>query len=89
MARHSQLQREVLSLYKQCLRAAQGKPGFAPRVREEFRRNAALPASDVLRIEHLLRRGQRQLEQLRDALVLDLWPAGHVQPTAPFAHPTG
>ncbi len=43
MVRHSQLQRQVLSLYKQCLRAAQRKPegdAFVDLVRQEFRRNA-------------------------------------------------
>ncbi|KAM6428847.1 succinate dehydrogenase assembly factor 1, mitochondrial [Liasis olivaceus] len=66
MGGHSQLQREVLGLYRQFLRACRGKPGFLPRVQAEFRRAARIPRTDVLRIEHLLRRGQRQLAQLRD-----------------------
>ncbi|NWZ29968.1 SDHF1 factor, partial [Asarcornis scutulata] len=59
------LRREALSLYRQLLRAAAGKPGFAARIRQEFRRGAALPPRDRLRAEFLLRRGRRQLQQLR------------------------
>ncbi|XP_070805914.1 succinate dehydrogenase assembly factor 1, mitochondrial [Pituophis catenifer annectens] len=66
MARHSRLQREVLGLYRQFLRACRGKPGFLPRVQAEFRRAARIPRTDVLLIEYLLRRGQRQLAQLRE-----------------------
>ncbi|XP_074872687.1 succinate dehydrogenase assembly factor 1, mitochondrial-like isoform X1 [Carettochelys insculpta] len=66
MARHSQLQRHVLSLYRQFLRAGKGKPGFLPRIQAEFRKNAGIPRTNVLYIEYLLRRGQRQLQQLRD-----------------------
>ncbi|XP_060114038.1 succinate dehydrogenase assembly factor 1, mitochondrial [Heteronotia binoei] len=66
MARHSKLQLQVLSLYRNFLRAAKDKPGFLPRIRAEFRKHAQIPRADVMRIEYLLRRGQRQLEQLRD-----------------------
>ncbi|XP_043077660.1 succinate dehydrogenase assembly factor 1, mitochondrial [Puntigrus tetrazona] len=66
MARHSKLQKQVLSLYRQFLRAAQDKPGFVPRIRDEFRGNAAIKKSDVMHIEYLYRRGQRQLELLKD-----------------------
>lgn len=66
MSRHSRLQKQVLGLYKQLLRAARDKPGFTPHIRAEFRRNAAFPRSDIMRIEMMMRRAQRQLEQLRD-----------------------
>ena len=33
----------MLSLYKECMRAAKLKPGFEQTVRTEFKRNAALP----------------------------------------------
>lgn len=66
MVRHSKLQKQVLSLYRQFLRAGQDKPGFLPRIREEFRTNAAIQKTDVMHIEYLCRRAQRQLEQLRD-----------------------
>ncbi|XP_055992537.1 succinate dehydrogenase assembly factor 1, mitochondrial [Sorex fumeus] len=66
MSRHSRLQRQVLSLYRELLRAGRGKPGAEARVRAEFRQNASLPRSDVLRIEYLYRRGRRQLQLLRE-----------------------
>uniref|UniRef100_A0A3B5B381 Complex 1 LYR protein domain-containing protein n=2 Tax=Stegastes partitus TaxID=144197 RepID=A0A3B5B381_9TELE len=67
MSRHSKLQKQVLALYRQFLRAGQDKPGFIPRIRDEFRENARIKKTDVMHIEYLYRRGQRQLEQLRDA----------------------
>ncbi|KAG9265560.1 succinate dehydrogenase assembly factor 1, mitochondrial [Astyanax mexicanus] len=66
MARHSKIQKQVLSLYRQFLRAGRDKPGFVPRIQEEFRANAAIKKTDIMHIEYLLRRGQRQLEQLKD-----------------------
>ncbi|KAJ8372606.1 hypothetical protein AAFF_G00280710 [Aldrovandia affinis] len=66
MVRHSKLQKQVLSLYRQFLRAGQNKPGFLPRIRDEFRRNACIPKTDFMHIEYLFRRAQRQLEQLKD-----------------------
>lgn len=66
MVRHSKLQKQVLSLYRQFLRAAQDKPGFIPRIRDEFHSNAAIKKTDVMHIEYLYRRGQRQLELLKD-----------------------
>uniref|UniRef100_A0A8C4X1L9 Complex 1 LYR protein domain-containing protein n=1 Tax=Eptatretus burgeri TaxID=7764 RepID=A0A8C4X1L9_EPTBU len=66
MVRHSELQRQVLSLYRQLMRASQGKPGFVPFVRSEFRRQATLSRLDVQRIHFLLRRGRRQLFQLQE-----------------------
>ncbi|MEE6458528.1 hypothetical protein FKM82_000325 [Ascaphus truei] len=66
MIRHSKLQKQVLNLYKQFLRAGKAKPGFLPRIQDEFRKNAKIPKMDVMHIEYLLRRGQRQLEQLKD-----------------------
>lgn len=65
MSRPSRLQRQVLSLYRELLRAGRGKPGAEARVRAEFRQHACLPRSDVLRIEYLYRRGRRQLQLLR------------------------
>lgn len=64
--RHSKLQKQVLALYRQFLQAGREKPGFVPRIREEFRVNARIKRTDVMHIEYLYRRGQRQLEQLRD-----------------------
>ncbi|KAK2838200.1 hypothetical protein Q5P01_015412 [Channa striata] len=64
--RDSKLQKQVLALYRQFLRAGQDKPGFLPRIRDEFRENARIKKTDVMHIEYLYRRGQRQLEQLKD-----------------------
>ncbi|XP_016886571.1 succinate dehydrogenase assembly factor 1, mitochondrial-like [Cynoglossus semilaevis] len=64
--RHSKLQKQVLALYRQFLQAGREKPGFVPRIREEFRVSARIKRTDVMHIEYLYRRRQRQLEQLRD-----------------------
>ncbi|XP_034547757.1 succinate dehydrogenase assembly factor 1, mitochondrial [Notolabrus celidotus] len=66
MVRHSKLQIQILSLYRQFLRAGQDKPGFIPRIRDEFRQNAQIKKTDVMHIEYLFRRAQRQLDQLKD-----------------------
>ncbi|XP_078287107.1 succinate dehydrogenase assembly factor 1, mitochondrial [Rhinoraja longicauda] len=67
MARHSKLQKQVLKLYKQFLRAAKDKPGFLPLIQEEFHKNSKIPRMDVMHIEYLYRRGQRQLELLKES----------------------
>ena len=66
MGGRSELQRQVLALYRQCLRAAAGKPGAAAAVRREFRRNAEVPRLEVMRVEFLLRQGRRKLQMLQD-----------------------
>ncbi|ELU03061.1 hypothetical protein CAPTEDRAFT_92308 [Capitella teleta] len=66
---HNKIQLQVLSLYRQCLRAAKNRPGVKDHVREEFRSNASLPKLDTIRIEYLMRRGHRQLEQLSKSSV--------------------
>ncbi|XP_075694706.1 succinate dehydrogenase assembly factor 1, mitochondrial [Rhinoderma darwinii] len=66
MIRHSNLQKQVLSLYKQFLRAGKDKPGFLPRIQNDFRKNAKIPRTDIMHIEYLLRRGWRQLDQMKD-----------------------
>ncbi|XP_039105584.1 succinate dehydrogenase assembly factor 1, mitochondrial [Hyaena hyaena] len=80
MSRPSRLQRQVLSLYRELLRAGRGKPGAEARVRAEFRQHASLPRSDVLRIEYLYRRGRRQLQLLR---------SGHATALGEFVRPRG
>ncbi|XP_067875383.1 succinate dehydrogenase assembly factor 1, mitochondrial [Heterodontus francisci] len=67
MVRYSKLQKQVLNLYKQFLRAAKEKPGFLPLIHDEFRKNSQISKTDVMHIEYLLRRGQRQLDLLRDS----------------------
>lgn len=69
MARHSKVQLEVLRLYKQCLRAAEKKPGFYTNVQYEFRKNSTIPRTEILRVEHLLRQGWRKLKMMQDPFV--------------------
>ncbi|KAK4888530.1 hypothetical protein LTR27_012591 [Elasticomyces elasticus] len=67
MPRLSGLQKDVLVLYRRCLRACRTKPsetrpnfeGFA---RREFAKNMAVDKKDFGTIEFLLRKGNRQLE---------------------------
>ncbi|XP_058135261.1 succinate dehydrogenase assembly factor 1, mitochondrial [Dasypus novemcinctus] len=80
MSRLSRMQRQVLGLYRELLRAGRGKPGAEARVRAEFRQHACLPRSDVLRIEYLYRRGRRQLQLLR---------SGHATAMGAFVSPRG
>jgi len=70
----SGLQKQVLSLYRQILRAVKQKPEetraqMRDVAREEFRKHQGLPRSDVVRIEYLVRRGKKQLDRALDANV--------------------
>lgn len=65
--RLSGLQRDVLSLYRKCLRAARAKPvdtrhNFEAFARREFEKNMDRDKKDFSTIEFLLRKGERQLE---------------------------
>ncbi|KAG8164790.1 hypothetical protein KVR01_005065 [Diaporthe batatas] len=67
MARLSGLQKEVLGLYRQCLRETRKKPDasrkhFQAFARSEFNKNLAIEKRDFAAIEFLLRKGRRQLE---------------------------
>ena len=42
---------------------------MANHIQKEFRKNAVIPKSDTMRIEHIIRRGQRQLELLKKSTV--------------------
>ncbi|KAF1982335.1 hypothetical protein K402DRAFT_340512 [Aulographum hederae CBS 113979] len=72
MPRLSGLQRNVVSLYRQCLRACGKKPietrdNFRRFVRNQFRENAAgIDKKDFAAIEYMIRKGQRQLEIYKD-----------------------
>ncbi|KAF2499160.1 hypothetical protein BU16DRAFT_454250 [Lophium mytilinum] len=71
MAKLSGLQRDVLALYRQCLRAARAKPAetrknFEDFTRKEFREHIHLNKKDFSTIEYMLRRGNRQLEIYAD-----------------------
>ncbi|KAK1246838.1 hypothetical protein MKX08_000640 [Trichoderma sp. CBMAI-0020] len=69
--RLSGLQKEVLALYRQCLRECRRKPQlveqstrahFEKFVRDEFSRNLAIDKRDFAAVEFLLRKGHRQLD---------------------------
>ncbi|KAJ5157547.1 uncharacterized protein N7482_008647 [Penicillium canariense] len=75
MARLSGLQREVLSLYRQCLREVRKKPlesqsnfkNYArpadpSRRSAEFQKHRSVNKKDFSAVEYLLRKGHRQLE---------------------------
>ena len=67
MQRLSGLQRDVLALYRQCLRAARLKPAetrqnFERFARKEFDKHRDFDKKDFGAIELFLRRGRRQLE---------------------------
>ncbi|KAF9247913.1 hypothetical protein DTO013E5_3130 [Penicillium roqueforti] len=69
MARFSGLQRDVLSLYRKCLREIRNKPedsriNFRNYARAEFQKYIAVNKKDFNTVEYLLRKGHRQLEIL-------------------------
>ncbi|KAJ2556670.1 hypothetical protein EV175_001848 [Coemansia sp. RSA 1933] len=76
--RLSGLQRDVLRLYRGCLRAARTKPAdaqmrFRAFARHEFDKNAAsVKRTDVQAIEYLVRVGRRRLEQYASPSVRDI-----------------
>lgn len=78
MAKLSGLQKQVLSLYRAFLRAARSKSPEDRRqiesiVAAEFRRNAKqIDRKNFIHIEYLLRRGNKQLDQLKSAATVRL-----------------
>ncbi|KAK3335390.1 complex 1 protein-domain-containing protein [Cercophora scortea] len=75
--RLSGLQREVLSLYRQCLRECRKKPQatqahFRTFARREFEKNIQLDKRDFSAIEFFLRKGRRQMEMYASPGVKDV-----------------
>lgn len=67
IARHSGLQKQVLALYKNALRAAKSKSdasGSLETVRASFRENKDIDRKDFRLIEFLLRQGERKVKLL-------------------------
>ncbi|KAJ5996543.1 hypothetical protein N7522_008203 [Penicillium canescens] len=67
MARLSGLQRDVLSLYRKCLREirkkpTESRPNFKAHARAEFQKHLSVNKKDFSAVEYLLRKGHRQLE---------------------------
>ena len=69
MPKHSQIQLQILSLYKQFLKLSKHKPGLREVIRHEFRKNASTPRTDILRVEYQYRLGKKQLENLKNSEV--------------------
>ena len=69
MPRHSKIQLQVLRLYKDFMRTAASRPGIQEHVRSEFKKNKTISKKNVLMIEYLLRRGERQLKQVSKSSV--------------------
>jgi len=73
MPRHSKLQKNILAIYKQFMRSCENKPGTKEYVRAEFRKNStAIKKTDVLRVEYLVRRAEKQLKLLQNDSVKDM-----------------
>ncbi|EDK46174.1 conserved hypothetical protein [Lodderomyces elongisporus NRRL YB-4239] len=78
MARRlSGLQRDVLSLYKQCMKVTYTKPRATQHhwrnyLREEFHKYLHLPKKQFSTIEHLLRTGNRKLEMFLNPQIKDI-----------------
>ncbi|KAJ1790367.1 hypothetical protein IW142_002085 [Coemansia sp. RSA 564] len=75
--RLSGLQKDVLRLYRDCLRAVhkkpeESRPRFYAFARREFERNLDIKRTDVKAIEYLLRIGRRRMEQYTSPNVRDI-----------------
>ncbi|EKM49519.1 uncharacterized protein PHACADRAFT_153914 [Phanerochaete carnosa HHB-10118-sp] len=82
---HSGLQKEVLALYRSALRMVRTKPvatrpSFRLFIRYSFKTQAeSISPRDVSAIEHLLRKGRRQLETYEDIKVRNIWVSKAMQ----------
>lgn len=63
----SHIQREVIKLYKGFLHASSGTDGMKEYIRQVFRQNAQLKRTEMLKIEYLLHKGQRELRSLKQS----------------------
>ncbi|KAK3394214.1 complex 1 protein-domain-containing protein [Podospora didyma] len=75
--RLSGLQKEVLGLYRQCLRECRKKPEatrahFKSFARNEFDKNMKVEKKDFAAIEFFLRKGRRQLDMYASPGVKDV-----------------
>ncbi|KAH3900270.1 Sdh6p SCDLUD_003242 [Saccharomycodes ludwigii] len=73
----SGLQKQVVSLYRNCIRTAYTKPTenrhhFIDFTRKEFGKYKSLPKKEFGAIEHLLRLGNRRLEMLSQSEIKDI-----------------
>jgi len=66
MIKRSQLQKQVLSLYRSLLRAGQGTPGLNDYIRNEFKSKSLIKKTSFLQIEHLIRLGRKKLKEIKN-----------------------
>ena len=62
---YSSLQKKILSQYRSFMKISWNNPSLKEHIRTEFKKYSDIPKSDFLRIEHILRRGDKQLKMLR------------------------
>ncbi|VEU20334.1 DEKNAAC101189 [Brettanomyces naardenensis] len=77
MVRFSGLQKEVLSLYRDCLRAAFQKPidrrqHWINYIHSEFNKSRNIPRRDFSTVEYLIRTGKRRYEMYKSPDIKDV-----------------
>ena len=72
MARRSQIQKQVLSLYRSLLREAKNKPGMSDFVRSEFRKNQNIPRTNIMQIEYLIRHSSKRLKDIQTGSMVSM-----------------
>lgn len=70
----SGIQRQVLDLYRNCIRAAYSKPvefkqNWLNYIHDEFNKHRKIPRRNFSAIEHLLRVGDRRFEMYKSPLI--------------------
>ena len=65
MIKRSQLQKQVLNLYRNLLRAGERTPGLSEYIRNEFKSKALIRKTSFLQIEHLIRLGRKKLKEIQ------------------------
>lgn len=72
MARRSQVQKQVLSLYRSLLREASDKPGIKEHVQNEFRKNRDIPKTNIMMVEYLIRNGKKRLKDIQNSQITSI-----------------
>ena len=72
MARRSQVQKQVLILYRSLLRESAQRPGMKEYIREEFQKHKDIPRTNTIQIEYLLRRGNKRLKEMKTGQMVSM-----------------
>lgn len=72
MARRSQVQKQVLTLYRSLLREAAEKPGVKVHIKNEFQKNKNIPRTNIMQIEYLVRRGTKRLKEMKTGQITSI-----------------